>query len=89
MKKIFSNITALLLLTGFVQAQETVYPVAQNRGTFVITGGTVHIGNGQVIENGTVEVVNGKITKVGTGSGSTAVKPMQLMMQKENTFTRA
>jgi imidazolonepropionase-like amidohydrolase len=70
MKKIFSNITALLLLTGFVQAQETVYPVAQNRGTFVITGGTVHIGNGQVIENGTVEVVNGKITKVGTG-GST------------------
>ncbi|MEO7530121.1 MAG: amidohydrolase family protein [Sediminibacterium sp.] len=70
MKKIFSNITALLLLTGFVQAQETVYPAKENRGTFVITGGTVHIGNGQVIENGTVEVKNGKIIKVGTGGAT-------------------
>lgn len=70
MKKIFSNISALLLMAGVAQAQETVYPAAQNRGSFVITGGTVHIGNGQVIENGTVEVVNGKITKVGTGGAT-------------------
>lgn len=70
MKKIFSNISALLLLTCAAQAQETVYPAAANRGTFVITGGTVHIGNGQVIENGTVEVSNGKITKVGTGGAT-------------------
>lgn len=70
MKKIFSNITALLLLTGFVQAQETVYPAKENKGSFVISGGTVHIGNGQVLENATIEVTNGKITKVGpAGSG--------------------
>lgn len=71
MKKIFSNISALVLLIGAAQAQETVYPAPATRGTFVITGGTVHIGNGQVIENGTVEVTNGKITKVGTGGAST------------------
>lgn len=71
MKKIFSNITALLLLIGFVQAQETVYPVKENKGTFVISGGTVHIGNGQVLENATIEVTNGKITKVGPGGSST------------------
>lgn len=70
MKKIFSNITALLLLMGSVQAQENVYPVAQNRGTFVISGGTVHVGNGQVIENATIEVQNGKITKVGSGGAT-------------------
>jgi imidazolonepropionase-like amidohydrolase len=70
MKKIFSNITALLLLTGFVQAQETVYPAKENKGSFVITGGTVHIGNGQVLENATIEVTNGKITKVGPAGSS-------------------
>jgi imidazolonepropionase-like amidohydrolase len=72
MKKIFSNITALLLLTGFVQAQETVYPAKENKGTFVISGGTVHIGNGQVLENATIEVTNGKITKVGPGGSGKA-----------------
>jgi imidazolonepropionase-like amidohydrolase len=70
MKKIFSNIAALLLLTGFVKAQETVYPVKEQRGTFVISGGTVHLGNGQVLENANIEVTNGKIVKVGPGGSS-------------------
>jgi imidazolonepropionase-like amidohydrolase len=70
MKKIFSNIMVFLLLTGFVRAQETVYPAKENRGTFVISGGTVHIGNGQVLQNATIEVQNGKIVKVGTGGSS-------------------
>jgi imidazolonepropionase-like amidohydrolase len=70
MKKIFSNIAALLLLMGFVQAQETVYPVKEHRGTFVISGGTVHLGNGQVLENTNIQVTNGKIVMVGPG-GST------------------
>ncbi len=70
MKKIFSNIAALLLLTGFVKAQETVYPAKEQRGTFVISGGTVHLGNGQVLENANIEVTNGKIVKVGPGGSS-------------------
>ncbi len=70
MKKIFSNIAALLLLTGFVHAQETVYPVKEHKGTFVISGGTVHLGNGQVLENTNIQVTNGKIVMIGQG-GST------------------
>jgi imidazolonepropionase-like amidohydrolase len=67
MKKIFSNIAALLLLTGFVQAQETVYPAKDYKGRLFITNGTVHVGNGQVLENATIEVNDGKIVRVGTG----------------------
>jgi hypothetical protein len=70
MKKIFSNIAALLLLTGFVQAQETVYPAKDFKGRLYIINGTVHVGNGQVLENATIEVNDGKIVKTGTG-GST------------------
>lgn len=65
MKKIFSNIAALFLLLGFARAQETVYPAKDNKGRFFITNGTVHVGNGQVLENATIEVNNGKIVKVG------------------------
>lgn len=67
MKKIFSNIAALLLLTGFVKAQETVYPAKDSKGRLFITNGTVHVGNGQVLENATIEVNDGKIVRVGTG----------------------
>ncbi len=65
MKKIFSNIAALFLLLGFAKAQETVYPAKTNKGRFFITNGTVHVGNGQVLENATIEVSNGKIVKIG------------------------
>lgn len=65
MKKIFSNIAALFLLLGFAKAQETVYPARDNKGRFFITNGTVHVGNGQVLENTTIEVNNGKIVKIG------------------------
>ncbi|MDE3253223.1 MAG: amidohydrolase family protein [Bacteroidota bacterium] len=65
MKKIFSNIAALFLLLGFAKAQETVYPAKENKGRFFITNGTVHVGNGQVLENATIEVSNGKIVKIG------------------------
>ena len=67
MKKIISNITALLLLTGFAKAQETVYPAKEYKGRFYITNGTVHTGTGQVLENTTIEVNNGKITKMAAG----------------------
>jgi len=70
MKKIFSNIAVLLLLTGFVQAQETVYPARDYKGHLYITNGTVHVGNGEVLQNATIEINDGKIVKIGTG-GST------------------
>jgi len=67
MKKIFSTITALLLVTCFAQAQEVVYPTKEFKGRLYITNGTVHVGNGTVLENATVEVNNGKIVNVGSG----------------------
>jgi imidazolonepropionase-like amidohydrolase len=67
MKKIFSTISTLILIAGSIQAQETVYPARETKGKIYITNGTVHVGNGTIIENATIEVSNGKITNIGTG----------------------
>lgn len=75
MKKIFSTLSAILLIAGLTSAQEVIYPAREYKGRTFITNGTVHIGNGTVIENATVEINNGKITNVGAGitvSGSDA-----------------
>jgi imidazolonepropionase-like amidohydrolase len=57
-----------LLAVGIAsQAQEDVYPAKAYAGKLYITNGTIHVGNGQVIENGTIEVENGKIVQVGAG----------------------
>jgi imidazolonepropionase-like amidohydrolase len=77
MKKIFSTLSALVLIAGSIQAQETVYPARETKGKIYITNGTVHVGNGTIIENATIEVNNGKITNVGTSvsvaSGATVI----------------
>lgn len=64
MKKIL-NIA--LALTAFVSAtaQETVYPAKAQEGALFIKNGTVHVGNGTVIENASVRMEGGKITAVG------------------------
>lgn len=75
MKKIFSTLSAILLVAGFIKAQEVVYPAKEYKGRIYITNGTVHVGNGTVLENTTIEVDNGKITNIGSGisvSGSGA-----------------
>jgi imidazolonepropionase-like amidohydrolase len=56
-------------------AQDDIYPAKPYPATLFITGGTIHVGNGQVIDNGTIEVNNGKIVAIGanvTVSGSDA-----------------
>src|SRR6476661_1812326 len=65
MNKIKSIILSFSLL-GTVYAQETVYPAPKQAQTIAVTGATVHIGNGQVLNNATVLMVDGKITAVGT-----------------------
>jgi imidazolonepropionase-like amidohydrolase len=71
MKKLF--ICIQLLAAGFaLQAQEDVYPAKAYTGKLYITNGTIHVGNGQVIENGTIEVENGKILQVGAGIAAPA-----------------
>src|ERR1700761_6056800 len=67
MKLSSSIFFGLLFAAVTVNAQDDVYPAKPYAGKLFITGGTIHVGNGQVIENGTVEVDNGKIVRVGAG----------------------
>jgi imidazolonepropionase-like amidohydrolase len=66
MKKLFILIHCLALGAA-LHAQEDVYPAKAYTGKLFLTNGTIHVGNGQVIENGTIEINNGKIVQVGAG----------------------
>lgn len=65
MKKYIVTLSAVLALTVTARAQDDVYPAKDYKGRLYITNGTVHVGNGQVIENATIAVENGKIIQVG------------------------
>ncbi|RZK35079.1 MAG: amidohydrolase, partial [Pedobacter sp.] len=45
-------------------AQANISPAKKQTKTIAITGATVHVGNGTVIENGTILFSNGKIISV-------------------------
>jgi len=66
-KKLLLSTGAFLLFLATTCAQDDVYPAKDYKGRLFITGGTIHVGNGQVIQGGTIEVNNGKIVQVGTG----------------------
>ncbi|MDP4244582.1 MAG: amidohydrolase family protein [Bacteroidota bacterium] len=63
---------ALLLISGVSMAQDDIYPAKPYQGRLVITHGTIHVGNGQVIEDGTIVVDNGKIVQVGAQADASA-----------------
>lgn len=60
MKKIFIPIFCLLGLS--LMAQETMHPSPAQTKKIVITGATLHIGNGQVVQNGSLTIDKGKLT---------------------------
>jgi imidazolonepropionase-like amidohydrolase len=64
MKNILFSLAVLASVSGM--AQETVYPAPAAKGVIILKGGTVHVGNGQVLENATVRINNDKIEQVGT-----------------------
>ena len=66
MKKIIYILSSFALLSGMATAQDNIYPAKQQKGLLFIKNGTVHVGNGTVIENATVKINNGKIEAVGT-----------------------
>jgi imidazolonepropionase-like amidohydrolase len=75
MNNIFRSLRLLpVLLLGLTaaKAQDDVLPTPAFKGKLFITGGTIHVGNGQVIENGSIEIDNGKIVKVGTDATAPA-----------------
>ncbi|MEX0636491.1 MAG: amidohydrolase family protein [Ferruginibacter sp.] len=65
MKK-YTTIAAALLMSLSSIAQETIYPAPAYKGLLFIKNGTVHVGNGQVLENTSIQINNGKIEKIGT-----------------------
>ncbi|MFM1820379.1 MAG: hypothetical protein RLZZ402_738, partial [Bacteroidota bacterium] len=63
--------TLFLAISGFsALAQENMHPSPAQSKTIVISGGTIHVGNGSVIENGTVVIEKGKIKSVSATSAS-------------------
>lgn len=64
MKKL---LTIILGVSAFLSAsaQETVYPAKPYQGVLFIRNGTVHVGNGAVLENTSVRIEGGKITAIG------------------------
>lgn len=65
MKKYLGFIIIMLIIIS-ANAQETIYPAKEAKGITIIKNGTVHIGNGQVLQNASVKINNGKIEAVGT-----------------------
>lgn len=57
-----------MLGTILTYGQANISPAKPQSGPIVITGATIHIGNGQVIENGYIAFDKGKITAVGSGT---------------------
>ena len=59
-------LTLLLAATSTFSsfAQANISPAAKQTKTIAITGATVHIGNGSIIQNGTVVFSGGKIISV-------------------------
>ena len=65
MKKIFIVFGLSVASSLWASAQEDVYPTPNEKKHYFITGGTIHVGNGTVINNGSIEVIDGKIAKIG------------------------
>ncbi|MFM1961850.1 MAG: hypothetical protein RLZZ172_695 [Bacteroidota bacterium] len=66
MKKSIIYLLSCLAIGTTMQAQESVYPAKKQDGAVYIMNGTVHVGNGQVLNNTSVEIKDGKITAIGT-----------------------
>jgi hypothetical protein len=58
-------ILSLSLIVNITKAQETIYPTGPQQITTAIINGTVHIGNGNVLNDATVVFEKGKIIQVG------------------------
>ncbi|MGB3075352.1 MAG: amidohydrolase, partial [Chitinophagales bacterium] len=68
--KYISLLLAFLFFIHEKSAAQRIAPVGAQTVPVVITGATIHVGNGQVIENGAIAFSAGKITYVGAASGA-------------------
>jgi len=68
MNKIFLLFGGLLLSTFLTYGQANISPAPPQTKPVIITGATIHVGNGQVINNGYIAFDKGKITAIGEGA---------------------
>jgi imidazolonepropionase-like amidohydrolase len=59
-----------IFMSPLLKAQDDVYPAQDYKGPLFIINGTVHVGNGQVLENATVRIDSGRIQEVGQNISS-------------------
>jgi len=64
-KEIIFIYSIALLLCNIASAQVLPVPADKQSGPIVLTGGTIHIGTGEIIENGVVTFSDGIITAIG------------------------
>lgn len=67
MKKLALLFGGLLLSINLANAQANISPAPAQSKPIIITGATIHVGNGTVINNGYIAFDKGKITAVGEG----------------------
>ena len=64
---LFLFFCGLLLSTNLTYGQSNIVPAKLQSKPVIITGGTIHVGNGRVINNGYLTFEKGKITAIGEG----------------------
>ncbi|TJY36283.1 amidohydrolase family protein [Pontimicrobium aquaticum] len=72
MRKLIYIYSVLMLSCSLTFAQQT--PADKQTQAITITGATIHVGDGTVIEQGTVVFENGKITAVGDSNSNITAK---------------
>ncbi|OJJ23230.1 amidohydrolase [marine bacterium AO1-C] len=65
---------ALLLVLGWQVQAQIPTPAPPQSQPIVVQGGTIHVGNGQVINNGSIRFEKGLITEIGTSVNTTGAK---------------
>ncbi|MDB5137259.1 MAG: amidohydrolase family protein [Mucilaginibacter sp.] len=73
MKKIILSIGGLLLGTILAYGQANISPAPVQSRPVIISGATIHVGNGQVINSGYIAFDKGKITAIGEGAAPNTV----------------
>jgi imidazolonepropionase-like amidohydrolase len=63
MKKLFLTILSFIFCFNLMAQNPT--PAPANKGSILITGGIIHVGNGNVIENGFIRIEGNKIVSIG------------------------
>ncbi|MFN5423584.1 MAG: amidohydrolase family protein [bacterium] len=65
MKTIFTSLITFLAISSSLVAQENIYPAKEQQGPILIKNGTIHVGNGQVLDNTSILIQDGKIKEIG------------------------